>query len=126
MTHEDVRRLALGMPEAYEDLHRGKPTFRVKAKIFAMLGGQFGSAKSGDSMFAPLDGARPVALVKLVRDDQLNLCAAWPEALEQAPAYPHHGWTYVWLDEIEPQALETVVRLAWACVAPKRLSKAAS
>lgn len=124
MTTEDFRRLALALPEAYEDLHRGKPTFRVNAKIFAMLGGQFGSPASNDSMFSALDGSRAMALVKLVRDDQLNLCAAWPEAVEQAPAYPHHGWTFVWLDEIEAEALETVVRLAWMCVAPKRLSKA--
>lgn len=124
MTPEHFRRLALAMPEASEDVHRGKPTFRVNKKIFAMLGGQFGSSASNDSMFGALDGARAMALVKLVRDDQLNLCAAWPEAIEQAPAYPHHGWTFVWLDEIDAEALETVVRLAWICVAPKRLSKA--
>ncbi len=123
-TADDFRRLALARPEAYEDLHRGKPTFRVNARIFGMLGGQFGSAKSNDSMFAPLDGARPVALVKLVRDDQLNLCASLPDALQETADYPHHGWTHVWLDSIGSADLETVVRLAWICVAPKRLSKA--
>ena len=121
-TAADFRRLALALPEAYEDLHRGKPAFRVKAKIFGMLGGQFGSPRTNDSMFAPLEGARPVALVKLVRDDQLNLCAAIPEAVQAAADYPHHGWTHVWLDEIDQAGLETVVRLAWICVAPKRLS----
>jgi hypothetical protein len=122
-TAADFRRLALALPEAYEDLHRGKPTFRVNARIFAMLGGQFGSARHNDSMFAPLDGMRPVALVKLIRDDQLNLCAAFPAALQETADYPHHGWTHVWLDEIQLSDLETVVRLAWICVAPRRLSR---
>jgi hypothetical protein len=37
-TADDVRRLALALPEAYEDTHRRKPAFRVNKRIFAMLG----------------------------------------------------------------------------------------
>ena len=37
-TPDDVRRLALAMPEAYEDTHRRKPAFRENKRIFAMLG----------------------------------------------------------------------------------------
>mgnify|MGYP006179501677 CR=1 FL=1 len=101
----DARRLALAQPEAYEDLHRGKPTFRVDGKIFAMLRGGSGGARSGLSMFAPLYGARPVALIKLAREDQLNLTAAHPDAMQPAADYPHHGWTHVWLDEVDPETL---------------------
>ena len=71
-----------------------------------------------------LDGGAPVALVKLDRDDQLNLAAAHPEAIVPVSDYPHHGWTHVWLEEIDAATLATVIRLAWVCVAPKRLSKA--
>ena len=35
---DDVRRLALALPESYEDTHRHKPAFRVNKRIFAMLG----------------------------------------------------------------------------------------
>jgi hypothetical protein len=34
-TPDDVRGLALALPEAYEDTHRCKPAFRVNKRIFA-------------------------------------------------------------------------------------------
>jgi hypothetical protein len=34
---EDVRRLALGLPEATEEDHHGRPSFRVANRIFATL-----------------------------------------------------------------------------------------
>jgi len=34
---EDVRRLALGLPEATEQDHHGRPSFRVAGRIFATL-----------------------------------------------------------------------------------------
>lgn len=123
VSEADVRRLALAHPEAREDLHRGKPTFRVNGKIFAMLRVEKAGAGPGRSMFAPLAGARPVALVKLDREDQLNLAAAHPDAIQPTADYPHHGWTHVWLEEVDPQTLALVIRLAWACVAPRRLSR---
>lgn len=123
LTRDDIRAAALALPEAHEDLHRGKPTFRVGKRIFAMLGVE-GPARPGAGMFDPLDGGAPVALVKLDRDDQLNLAAAHPEAIVPVSDYPHHGWTHVWLEEIDAATLATVIRLAWVCVAPKRLSKA--
>ena len=121
-TAADLRALALALPEAYEDTHRGKPAFRVNKRIFAMLGVETpGGARDG--FFAHLSGARPVVGLKLDRDDQLNMIAAFPEAVGQTETYGHHGWTYVWLDVIDPDGLAMLVRLAWTCVAPKRLSK---
>jgi hypothetical protein len=37
MTPDDARRLALSLPEATEQDHHGRPSFRVKGKIFATL-----------------------------------------------------------------------------------------
>ncbi|HLH64245.1 MAG TPA: MmcQ/YjbR family DNA-binding protein [Solirubrobacteraceae bacterium] len=37
MTPDDARRLALGLPEAVEQDHHGRPSFRVGGKIFATL-----------------------------------------------------------------------------------------
>ena len=37
MTNEDARRLALALPEAVEQDHHGRPSFRVAGKIFATL-----------------------------------------------------------------------------------------
>ena len=37
MTSEEARRLALALPEAVEQDHHGRPSFRVAGKIFATL-----------------------------------------------------------------------------------------
>jgi hypothetical protein len=37
MTTDDARRLALAMPEAIEQDHHGRPSFRVSGRIFATL-----------------------------------------------------------------------------------------
>ena len=117
-TAEDVRRLALALPEAYEDTHRGKPAFRVNKRIFAMLGVE--SAAAAPSFFAPLSGARPVASLTVDREDQLNFAAAYPRAFEAAGS---HGFSYVWLDAIDTELLAMLIRLSWAKAAPKRLAR---
>lgn len=37
LTADDVRALALGLPDAIEQDHHGRPSFRVRGKIFATL-----------------------------------------------------------------------------------------
>lgn len=113
----DLRRVALGLPETYEDVHRLRPAFRVEKRIFAMLG------VTANSALFPGLAADDIAVVKLDREDQLNMAAAFPQAVQPTETYGHHGWTYVRLPRIDEAALATVLRLAWAHVAPKRLSK---
>jgi hypothetical protein len=117
MTGGDLRRIALGLPEAYEDIHRRHPAFRVNAKIFAMLG-----VTGNEGLFTSL-GWDNVAVVKLDREDQLNMAAGHPDAIQPTETYGHHGWTYLQLEAMDEATLVTVLRLAWTHVAPKRLSK---
>jgi hypothetical protein len=119
-TADDVRRLALALPEAYEDTHRRKPAFRVNRRIFAMLGVPRPDASPG--FFAPLSGDRPVASLTVDREDQLNFAAAYPQAFEPAGL---HGFSYVWLDAIDPDVLALLIRMSWAKAAPKRLRSSA-
>jgi hypothetical protein len=114
----DLRRLALALPEAYEDVHRRRPAFRVQARIFAMLG-----VTGNIALFTSL-GWDNVAVVKLDREDQLNMAETWPRAVQPTETYGHHGWTYLHLDSLEEPDLAMILRLAWVHVAPKRLSKA--
>jgi hypothetical protein len=120
-TPDDVRRLALALPGAYEDIHRRKPAFRVNRRIFAMLGVERPAASPG--FFAPLSGPRPVASLTVDREDQLNFAAAYPEAFEPAGSY---GFSYVWLDAIEPDLLALLIRMSWAKAAPRRLTQSRS
>lgn len=115
-TPQDLRRLALGWPEAYEDLHRGKPAFRVNQKIFALL------AAPGQG-FMGLD-ADSSAVLKLDRHDQLAFCEMLAPHVRETERYGHHGWTYLTLPELSLPDLATLVGLAWAHVAPRRLVKA--
>lgn len=117
MTGEDLRRIALDLPEAHEDVHRRRPAFRVNARIFAMLG-----VTGNQSLFTSL-GRDNVAVVKLDREDQLNMAAGHPDAIQPTETYGHHGWTYVRLEAIDEATLAAVLRLAWTHVAPKRLSR---
>ena len=115
---DDVRRLALALPEAYEDTHRRKPAFRIEGRIFAMLGVERPGASPG--FFAPLSGARPVASLTIHREDQLNFAAAFPDAFVAADP---HGFSYVWLDAVDPHTLALLLRMSWAKAAPRRLSR---
>ena len=116
-TPADLRRIALALPEAYEDIHRRRPAFRVRLRIFAMLG-----VTGNGALFAAL-GWENVAVVKLDREDQLNMVETWPQAVQPTETYGHHGWTYLRLDALDAPALEMILRLAWIHVAPKRLSR---
>lgn len=116
----DLRRLALALPETYEDLHRRRPAFRVEKRIFAMLG------VTGNAALFPSLGWDDVAVIKLDRDDQLNMAAAYPGAVEPTETYGHHGWTYLRLPDLDVAALATLLRLAFLHVAPKRLSRTLS
>jgi hypothetical protein len=119
-TPADLRRLALALPSAYEDTHRRRPAFRVEKRIFAMLG-----VTGNTALFTSL-GWDDVAVVKLDRDDQLNMAAAYEDAVTPTETYGHHGWTYLRLERLDEAALALVLRLAWTHVAPKRMSRALS
>jgi hypothetical protein len=103
-TEADVRRLALALPEAYEDVHRRAPAFRVNARIFGMLRDD-----------------PPHLVLKLEREDQLNMLEGFPDVVSPGRHYSHHGWTRIDYRLAEPALLETLVRLAWTHVAPRRL-----
>ena len=90
-TREDVRRIALEMPHAIELPHRGSPSFRVEMRIFCTM---------------PTDADWIV--LKLERDDQLNMFEAHPEAVKPARHYAHHGWTYVMIAQIDAPLLRAL------------------
>jgi hypothetical protein len=108
ISRDQVRALALALPEAVEVDHHGFPSFRVAGKIFATV---------------HID--HPRAMVKLDLEDQHNWTQARPDAVEAVPGgWGRKGSTFVSLAGADVALMTTLLHLAWAHVAPKRLQVA--
>jgi hypothetical protein len=107
MTRDDIRRLALSLPEAEEVDHHGIPSFRVAGKIFATI---------------HIDHPRMMA--KLAAEDQHNLSAGHPEVVEPVPGFwGRKGSTFIFFERAEETLVALALDLAWRNVAPKRLQR---
>jgi GNAT superfamily N-acetyltransferase len=102
---EDVRRIALSLPQASESSHMGQPDFRVAGKIFATL-----SAGKG------------LAMAKLRPEQQEVLCAAEPDIFVPVPGgWGRRGSTHVRLAAADEPTLRSALLMAWRNVAPRPL-----
>ena len=105
-TFEDVRRFALGLPEAEERLTWDVDiTFRVRDKIFAMGG----------------EGATH-ASIKASIDRQAELIDLDPETFSSSAYVGRFGWVTVDLGRVDAVLLEDLLRDAWRRTAPKKLA----
>jgi hypothetical protein len=103
---EDVRRIALALPEAEERLTwETDITFRVRDKIFAIGG----------------EGADRVS-VKASLETQAELIDLDPETFASSAYVGRFGWVTVDLDRVDPALLSSLIREAWRRTAPKRLA----
>jgi hypothetical protein len=106
VSRAEVREMALALPQAVEMDHRRAPSYRVNGRIFCMIRPD-----------------EPFVVLKLDRDDQLNMFEGYPDAITPAQHYAHHGWTRLWLEPATADLARTLLRLAWTHVAPKRLAQ---
>ena len=97
-----VRTFALSLPEAEERETWGEATFRVRNKIFMMLGA------NGKS-----------AAVKSTRDEQAALLAGDPETFFRPEYVGVHGWIGVVVANVDPQEMRELITEAWRMTAPK-------
>lgn len=105
MTAEDIRAIALSLPEAMELPHFEKTSFRVGGKIFATL--------------TP-DGAR--LMVKLPEEIKDSLKQSDPEAILPLPgAWDRGGSTLIEVARMDARRLADLIRLAWRNTAPAKL-----
>ncbi|HET9614593.1 MAG TPA: MmcQ/YjbR family DNA-binding protein [Candidatus Limnocylindrales bacterium] len=106
MTVDDLRRIALALPEAEERLTwETDVTFRVRDKIFAITG----------------EGATR-ASIKTSPETQAELIERDPATFARAAYVGRFGWVTVDLKRVEPELLAALVREAWRRTAPKRLA----
>jgi hypothetical protein len=95
--------LALSLPEAEEQDHRGHPSFRVREKIFATLW-------PGEHR----------AVLKLRSEDRTDLVKSRPETFS-LNAWSKQGWTDIHLAHITPRECQELLEGAWRVVAPKKI-----
>ena len=105
MTPDDVRRLALALPETSESAHMNRPDFRVRGKIFATL-----------------NPDEQCTVVKLTSGDQQMRVETEPLVFAPVPSkWGLQGWTTINLALSDEVALQSALLAAWSAVAPKSL-----
>ncbi len=121
-TWEDVRRIALGLPDASEVPMHGRPSWRVRDKLFVWdrpLRRSDLAALGADAPSGPILGARVPSLgakAALIGDD--------PDVFFTTPHFDGHPSVLIGLERIPLDELEEVIVEAWICRAPKRLAQA--
>ncbi|SRR5258708_22152492 len=104
-TFDDVRSMALALPEVEEILTwETDVTFRVRKKIF-VIGG---------------DGADRIS-VKATPTAQAELLDLDPETFARAPYTGRFGWVTVVLGRVDRGVLDGLLRDAWRSAAPAAL-----
>ena len=105
-TFDDVRAIALSLPEAEEILTwETDVTFRVRKKIFAI---------GGDDSDAVSIKASPMTQADLI-DQQ-------PETFRPSAYVGRYGWVTANLANVDDHLLRTLIVEAWRITAPKRLA----
>ena len=105
MLPDEVRILALMLPETVAGAHSGNPDFRVGGRVLATLW---------------VEEARLV--LRLSPEDQAALCEAEPDLFTPLDgAWGRRGWTNLDLYECEEETLREALLAAWRVTAPADL-----
>ena len=108
MLPDDVRALALMLPETVAGAHSGNPDFRVGGRIFATLW---------------VEEARVV--LRLAPEHQAMLVEGEPDLFcPVAGAWGRRGWTSLDLDAADEETLRAALLAAWRATAPEAISAA--
>jgi hypothetical protein len=118
---EDVRRIALGLPETGERPQWGNASWRVRNKPFVW------ERPLRASDLEALGDSAPDGPILGVRVEHLGakeaLIADDPSVYFTTPHFDGYAAVLVRLDEIALDELQEVIVEAWLCQAPKRLAK---
>lgn len=108
VTLATLRKLSLALPEASEEPHFEKTSFRVKKKIFATY-----------------DASNHRACIKLSVVHQSVYEGIDGEMIYPVPnKWGKQGWTFIDLNKIDKKLLSEVLNLAYVEVAPPKLTQA--
>jgi hypothetical protein len=106
---ERVRRICLALPETFEKLSHGEPTFFVKKKVFAIC-----------SINHHHDGHIAVVVPAPIGVQQA-LIEASPKKYYKPPYVGGAGWVGVELPRVSDKELKMHLHEAWRLIAPQKL-----
>jgi len=104
ITLDQVRRIALSLPEAEEGTSYGTPAFKVRGKLFVRL------RPEGELL-----------VVKVDRDERAALITSAPDIYSVTDHYRNYPWILVSLANVSIAELEERVTDAWRMTAPAKL-----
>src|SRR5688572_31407509 len=103
---ERVRRICLSLPETWEKISHGEPTFFVRKKVFAMCSNNHHN-----------DGHIAVVIPAAI-GIQAALIKASPEKFYRPPYVGSSGWVGIELKQVSDEELALHLREAWRLIAP--------
>ena len=106
---ERVRRICLSLPETWEKISHGEPTFFVGKKVFAMCSNNHHN-----------DGHIAVTIPAAI-GIQAMLIERSPEKFYRPPYVGVRGWVGVELNRVGDEELALHVHEAWRLIAPEKL-----
>ena len=109
---ERVRRICLALPETWEKISHGEPTFFVKKKVFAMC-----------SINHHNDGHVAVVIPAAIGIQEM-LVKKSPRKFYRPPYVGVRGWVGIELDRVSDKELKLHLHEAWRLIAPQKLQDA--
>jgi hypothetical protein len=104
MTFDEVRAMALALPQVEESTSYETPAFRIGKRLIARL------HQDGDALVVRVDGLEREALL-----------ATKPDQFFETPHYEGTNWILARLDTVDPQELAELLAAAWKRLAPRRI-----
>ncbi len=118
---DDVRRIALALPETDEHVSRGNVHWRVREKLFVW------ERPLLRTDLAALGDAAPDGPILGVRVEHLGakeaLIASEPDICFTTPHFDGYPAVLVRLDAIAVDEVEELIAEAWLCRVPRRLAR---
>ncbi|HWN08691.1 MAG TPA: MmcQ/YjbR family DNA-binding protein [Pyrinomonadaceae bacterium] len=105
---ERVRRICLALPESWEKISHGEPTFFVGKRVFAMC-----------SINHHSDGHIAVTVPAAI-GVQAALIEAEPKKFYKPPYVGPAGWIGIELPRVKDKELALHIREAWLLIAPEK------
>jgi hypothetical protein len=108
---ERVRRICLSLPETWEKISHGEPTFFVGKKVFAMCSNNH---HNDGHIAVTIPGAIGIQAMLIERS---------PEKFYKPPYVGVRGWVGIELMRISDKELALHLREAWRLIAPAKMQE---